>query len=192
MQTRSSAVLQQVINTEEAPSVPQQLLLNYKINEIHGNKGCIPRSSLLWLLFNTALTFLQPLTTKRTYSKGKAKDNVTVCPCWQHFPSGAGTVALNKAQDSSSLVGLDLSLGQIQASSQFAWVTPGGNTCPWILKTSCSRGYSFLPPWSNPRQAILVLSLQPLQPKAGLVNSMTLLYTSSKWAPSFLRHCAPD
>lgn len=66
--------------------VPQWLLLNYKINEILGKRGCVPRSSSLWLLFNKALTCLQPLTTNRTHRKGKARDNFAVRPCHHALP----------------------------------------------------------------------------------------------------------
>lgn len=56
-------------------------------------------------------------------------------PADAHGPSGRGTAALNKAHGSSSAGGLELSWGLIPPRSQFAQVTPEGNTCPssWKL-----------------------------------------------------------
>lgn len=106
--------------------VPQQLLLNYKINEILGNRGCFLRGNLLWLVFNKALTCLQPFTPQPLHQEGKARDDSVPVP--------ADTTALwlwdSALSRAHQCTGAAAQLGQIPARSHFAQVTPEENTCP--------------------------------------------------------------
>lgn len=99
--------------------------------------------------------------------KAKPKIILPYVPADTHCPSGCEMAALNKAHNSSSTAGLDLSLG---------WSKQGAS-----LPQSLLGGILVHLSWKPPGQAILGLSFQPFQPKPGLVNAMTLPYTFSNW-----------
>lgn len=63
--------------------------------------------------------FSLSLQTQRI-KKAKPKIISPYVPADTRCPGGCETAALNKAHDGSSAVGLELSLGTIQARSQFA------------------------------------------------------------------------
>ena len=113
--------------------------------------------------------------------KAKPKIILPYVPADTHCPGGCETAALNKAHDSSSAVGLDLSLGWSKQGASLPRSLLGAILLHLSWKPPGAEATVSPPPSSSPRKAILVLSFQLFQPKPGLVNAMTLPYSFSNW-----------
>lgn len=113
--------------------------------------------------------------------KAKPKIILPYVPADTHCPSSCETAALNKAHDSSSAVGLDLSLGWSKQGASFPRSLLGGILVHLSWKRPGAQTTISSPPCSSSRQAILALSFQPFQPKPGSVSAMTPPYTFSSW-----------